>query len=99
LGTEKLGVINTGLGFGAESNHKCIELLIKEYENLHFKIDTTLYDLTLSPIRNTKPFLSLGFNDKNIIQEVKGAHIYPVDYFCPLDYETEESNLKINMGK
>jgi hypothetical protein len=57
LGTEKLGVINTGLGLEQNLIINVIELLIKEYENLHFKIDTTLYDLTLSPIRNTNRFL------------------------------------------
>ncbi|ETI91190.1 MAG: Eps7I [Clostridium butyricum DORA_1] len=96
LGTEKLGIINTGLGFGAEPNNKCIELLLEEYKNLHFKIDNNLYDLTPCPIRNTKPFISLGFNNKNDIQEIEGAYIYPVDYFCPLDYETKDLKITEN---
>lgn len=96
LGTEKLGIINTGLAFGAESKNKCIGLMLKEYNDLHFKIDENLYDLTPCPKRNTAPFLNLGFIKDNRIQKIEEAIIYPPEYFCPMDYETGELAIKEN---
>lgn len=88
LGAEEIGIINTGLGFGAEAKNKCIELMLKEYNNSHFKISESLYDLTSCPKRNTAPFIKLGFTSENRIQKIEEAIIYPPEYFCPMDYRT-----------
>lgn len=96
LGMETPGVIATGLGFGAEKGNKNIALMLNEYKTLHFKIKNKEYDTIPCPIRNTRPFKTLGLTNKNMIQYINDAKIYPPEYFCPLNYQTKELTLTPN---
>lgn len=97
LGIESTGYINTGLGFGAEKENKVIELMLKEYKNIHFLISQGIFNDLPCPVRNTFPLVKYGFDKtSNNIQVILNAYIYPKEYFCPVDYETEELNITSN---
>lgn len=90
---EKIGLINTGLIFGAEKKNQNVKLLMDEYINIHFKISDNVYDQLPCPQRNTHPFLNKGFEKKNEIQIINNAVIFPPEYFCPIDNETKECKI------
>lgn len=93
LGVESTGLINTGLGFGAEKHNKNVRAMLLEYENVHFLREDGTQDLLPCPARNTRPFLQYGFDGTaQEIQYLNGAAVYPPRYFCPLDYETGRLN-------
>lgn len=96
LATQELGIINTGLGFGAEKNNPNIKLMLDKYDNIHFKLGKNLYDLLPCTYRNTAPFIELGYKSINELQIINGGIIFPPEYFSPLDYETKKFNLTKN---
>ncbi len=89
LGVESTGLIATGLGFGAVKKDKNIKAMLDEYEGLHFANEDGTFDTLPCPMRNTRPFIQYGFKkNSREIQILNGAVIYPAEFFCPLDYET-----------
>lgn len=89
LGVETTGFIATGLGFGAVKKNKNIKAMLDEYEGLHFAYKDGTFDTLPCPMRNTQPFIQYGFKkNSREIQILNGAVIYPAEFFCPLDYET-----------
>lgn len=93
LTTEKLGLINTGLGFGAEKGNVNLEQMLKRYDNIHFKLGNNLYDTLPCTYRNTAPFIEMGFQALDQIQVINDAVIYPPEYFSPMDYESKKVNI------
>lgn len=90
LAVESTNMIATGLGFGAQRGNENIRMMMEQYQGIHFKLANHLYDMLPCPHRNTIPFQRLGFLPGNQIQVINGAVIYPVEYFCPLDYKTRK---------
>ena len=89
LGVETTGYIATGLGFGAVKKNKNIKAMLNEYEGIHFLLNDGTFDTLPCPTRNTRPFIKYGFkNCLTDIQVLNGASIYPAEFFCPLDYNT-----------
>ncbi len=89
LGAETTGLINTGIGFGAERNSIAVKKMLDEYEGKHFRISDGVYDQVPCPQRNSKPFEKEGyvFTISNIWK--RGfVSVYPPEYFCPIDYDT-----------
>ncbi len=86
-----------GLGFGAEKGNEIIRLMRDYYDDIHF-IQNGKPNLLPSPEINTRPLYKLGFKYSDSIQqlEYKGSklHIFPGKYFCPMDYETGEIDVK-----
>ena len=94
FGTETSGVINTGLGFGAEQGNPFIKMMLDEYKGIHFVIKNGIYDLTPCPKRNTDPLIREGFSFNNQeIWEKDGCKVYPPEYFSPINYDTKEMNI------
>ena len=93
FGEETTGFINTGLGFGAVKNNKIIELLLNEYEGLHFLKNDGSYDMEPCPTKNTRPLLNYNyqFSGKEIWR-CNDFVVFPPEYFCPLDYNTKVLN-------
>ena len=97
LGMETSGVIATGLGFGAVKNSEAIRKMIDEYEGIHFRFASGIFDTTPCPRRNTAPFWEEGYKDDYTgIQYLKSATVYPPEYFCPLDYKTNKMKITSN---
>lgn len=96
LATEENGIINTGIGFGAEKCNNIIKLLLNEYQNLHFKISDKLFDTIPCPKRNTHALLPKGLKTVNAIQKIENAIIFPPEYFCPYNYNTKQMHITKN---
>ena len=99
LACESDGVINTGLGFGAEKGNKVISYLLKEYNNRLIKEADDAFDFIACPEMNTSALEKLigkeNIPGKDII-EFDGGEIYPSEYFCPLNYHTKRLTLTPN---
>ena len=80
--------ITTGSGFGAEKQNPIIDAWRKEYDTLIFRHSNGTEDLLTTPARTTAYMKSLGFQQKNVLQEINGMVIYPTDYFSPKQYNT-----------
>jgi len=88
--------IPTGI-IGAERQHPWIGELLSEYEARPFILDGGIMDLTtnVTTITNTalKRGLVVGGEYQVLDDDVR---IYPVDWFCPLDYGTGKLKLTKN---
>lgn len=85
-GFECSGYIAFGLGFGAEPHNTLIKEMKKYYEERSFKKDYIRNEIKTCPIVQTEILTQHGLEKKGIEQIVEGIHIYPVDYFCPMNY-------------
>lgn len=89
LGVEATGSVATGLGFGAEKGNVVIADMLAEYNGCHFKLEDGTYDTTPCPIRNTNALEKRGYTIAvKEIWETDDVTIFPVEYFCPIDYKT-----------
>ena len=96
FGFEDDNNIATGVGFGAEKDNDVVKELINDYNNIHFKNSDGKFDLTPCPSRNTRIFKKWGFEGNGKKQIVNGNVVYPKDYFCPKDYNTNILNITEN---
>ena len=62
---EEEDYIATGLGFGAVKGNKYVKKMLDDYNDVHFKNENGIYDLTPCPVRNTKSVKSLCDKMKN----------------------------------
>ena len=88
--------INTGLGFGAESNHKMLKEMICEYKNISFEKKDGTYDETPCPVRNTCSFKRSGYDTADKIILINNAAVLPPEYLSPKNYLTREVNITPN---
>lgn len=95
-GNDGDGIINTGLGFGAEPFNKMVKAMLDEYESLTFIQEGTNYDQTPCPVRNTEVFERCGYNKSGEIAKVGNAYIFPKEYFAPKNYVTRELKITDN---
>lgn len=98
FGTEDGCHISTGLGFGAEKNNFFIELMMNDYNGIHFKNSDGTIDITTCPKRNTNSVKHLFKENTNFnnIYKLANATIYPREYFCPLSADGLNMNKTIN---
>lgn len=100
VGTEKGihgdGIINTGLGFGAEPQNEMVKAMLDEYRKISFAKGKNIYDLTPCPVRNTKSFAKYGYEESDRIVEVGEALVFPNEYFAPRNYVTRELKVTNN---
>jgi len=82
-------MINTGLGFGVYPKDKIVKSMLEDYENIHFINDDGTMDLTPCPVRNTKSLLNRGYVIEPGINNIEGIEIYPIEYFCGFDINTQ----------
>ena len=83
--------IASGLGFGAEKGIDFIRELMGIYEQTSFLQADGSMDNTSNTKKEFSLFLSHGLRDDGTEQCLDGrVHIYPPEYFAPLDYTTGE---------
>ena len=85
--------IATGLGFGAESNHKILRDLLMDYRDLHFYKDGK-EDLTACPFRQSHVFSDWKFSLDGRLQIINGVALLPSSFFCPKNYKTNRLSIK-----
>jgi len=77
-----------GLGIAAVPKMEIYEQLLKMYDGIRFlNEDGSLNQVTIVSY-TTELLCRYGFVAEDRIQHCAGMDIYPVEYFCPLDYRT-----------
>ena len=63
--------------------------MMQDYQDIPFLLQNGNMDLMPCPKRNIRAFLKRGLIQNNSEQELEGGiHIFPSDYFCPMDFAT-----------
>lgn len=96
MGIESGNYINTGLGFGAIAKHKGIKANMKEYEKMSFYDDEGLEKMINCPMITTNLLKKNGAKLDGNIENVMDICIYPMEFFCPLDYYTGKMKITSN---
>ena len=88
IGFENDQFVNSGQVMAAKAHHPVIQAMIEEYKKLHF----TNTDGTATPVGcprlNTDVMERFGLIRNGREQVVAGIHVYPADYFNPMDSTT-----------
>ncbi len=88
--------VNPGLGFSALPKMGAIKELLQIYETLHF-YDSAGNVLMKNIVEITTEYLQTkGLTSVDKIQECSGFRIYPVDFFCPISFETRQLQITDN---
>ena len=85
--------VASGLGFGAEAQHKTILAMLEEYHLLNFDENGDLAFIGC-PILNTKALVKLGLKENGKLQNVAGAEILPIRFFNPYENSTGKLNVQ-----
>lgn len=88
--------VNPGLGFAAEPRMAVISDILKQYEEFHFINDDGSFCYKNIVEVTTEYMLSQGMKNTNKCQRCAGFMIYPVDYFCPISFETRQLTITEN---
>lgn len=84
------GTMNPGLGIGAWKGHPFFKQMLDSYDHDHF-VRWNGKNTEAIPFRATR---FLDYEHKEVllggIVRVSDLYIYPIDYFCPLNYFTGE---------
>lgn len=90
------GDINPGLGIAVPANHPFFKIMLDFYNYHHF----VRWNGKNSGNITHKVTHFLDYNHKEIldggIMKVSGLFIYPIEYFCPLNYYTGELHITDN---
>lgn len=78
---------------GSKKKHPLFLKFLKSYENSHFINPDGSYNRTTNVVRLSRLLADQGFSLNGEEQCLEKLHLYPVDYFCPRDFETGKINL------
>lgn len=88
--------VNPGLGFGAVAQMPAIKDILTTYENSHFiGVDGTISYKNIVEI-TSEYLVESGMKNVSSVQKCAGFAIYPVDYFCPISFETRKMEITAN---
>lgn len=88
IGFENDSFVNSGQMLAAEAGHFILAEMMERYDNIQFyKADGSMY-LLGCPHVNTEALVSHGLVCNGREQTVAGFHVYPADWFNPLDSAT-----------
>lgn len=93
---DQLYMVNPGLGLGATKGMDFYQNILDFYNNQHFIDESGQLNTTTIVRYTTDLLLEHGLKKLEGIQCVDEIHIYPEEYFCPLNYETGEINITEN---
>lgn len=92
---QKPGEVATGLGFGAEAGAPILRELMRNYEG-KLQNDSAQFFRETCVVIDKAVFERHGIRRENVLQRLGDAVIYPMDYFNPKDYETDELTMTEN---
>ena len=88
IGFENDQYVNSGQGIAAMPHHPVVQAMIEEYRKLHFaNADGTINEVGC-PHLNTDVMERCGLVRNGKEQRVAGIHVYPAEFFNPLDSVT-----------
>ena len=91
-GFEDNQYVNSGVGFGAVSQNRAIEMMLQEYMNL----SPDRNERVNCPKLNTDALVKLGLEQNGQFQKLECATVYPKDYFSPMDCLTGQIKISDN---
>lgn len=96
IGFENDEFVNTGQVLISAPHHKVIQSMIEEYKRIHFILPDGTLNAVGCPQLNTDVMKQFGLICNGREQLVEGIHIYPSEYFNPLDSSTRQLNVTAN---
>lgn len=85
-----------GLGMACEAYNTFIKDLIDYYNKLSFYKEDGSYNQITIVQHTTSMLMKYGLKNIQERQICAGFNIFPIDYFCPMDYQTGEIKLTEN---
>lgn len=85
-----------GLGLGCTPGQDLYAEILGLYGGLYFKRTDGGLNLKTVVEYTTELLVAKGLKNINKIQQVGDVWIYPKEYFCPMDYETNVINITTN---
>lgn len=79
--------IAPGLGIACYPKHPVYKEIVEKYSKMKFILDDGTFNDQTVVFYTTEILKKYGFKDGKDIQNVVGIHIYPADFFCPMNYE------------
>ncbi len=92
IGFENDGFVNSGQMLASDAGHPILADMMKEYEKVSFYNPDGSVFLLGCPHVNTDVMVRRGLVKNGKEQTVDGAHVYPADWFNPLDSVTGKLN-------
>lgn len=96
VGFEDENYIASGLIRAAPQGDWFCKLMLDDYDKDRFVLPEGGLNLRTVCQRETALLCKYGLKLNNQIQEVSGIHVYPSDFFCPLDYRTRKLTITEN---
>lgn len=93
IDTDIYAKVNPGLGIAAIPGLEIYKEILDTYANLVFINDDGSFNLKTVVEYTTNIFIKHGLKNVNTMQSIAGINIYPKEYFCPLNYHTQELEL------
>lgn len=92
IGFENDSFVNSGQVIAAVAHHPVIQSMIEEYKKLSFDGNIQNLSAVACPHINTAVLKKFGLQCNGKEQLVSGIHVYPEDWFNPLNSATNELN-------
>ncbi|WP_270529864.1 glycosyltransferase family 32 protein [Limosilactobacillus vaginalis] len=93
MACETQKTVNPGLGMATFPKSELYKRIIEFYSKQHFILNDGSENLETVVTKVTSILRKLGFKGTGEIEKVSGIVIYPVEYFCPLNYTTGKLNI------
>lgn len=90
LGFESVGRVGPGLILASEPDTLFLNDMIELYKGLSFIDEKGNMNLTSIVTYTTEYLKTKGLREENVKQEVCGVTIFPTEYFCPINMNTNE---------
>ena len=81
-------LLNPGLVMGCEQGNHVIKDLLDEYNSRSFYNNDGSLNLKTICYYTSKYFYARGMKSENIHQDIAGIHLYPKEFFNPMDKKT-----------
>jgi len=94
-GFETASQIPTGL-MACKKEHPLFVELLQNYAQAHFILEGGGYDLTTNVKRITETCMKYGLQLNNTLQTINGFTLFPKEYFCPKDYDSNACTITEN---
>lgn len=81
-------LLNPGLGMGAEKFNSVLKDLLDEYDNRSFVNEDNTLNLETICETSSRYFYKHGMKSEDVHQHISGFHLYPKEFFNPMDHST-----------
>jgi hypothetical protein len=88
MGLESPGNAAAGLGMGCDAGLDIVHQILDFYAGLRFVNADGSYNLHTVVEHVTAILKKNGLKEENTIQHLDGLTVYPVEYLCPMNFET-----------